>query len=82
MTWIYVPNRPRGFADAEPQNKGDENMENPEIKSLITLIQRLEAVRAEYTITYEGLAEVVEMMKQYAWETEKHDPLKEEAEKS
>ena len=30
----YVPNRPRGFADAEPQNKGHENMENPEIKSI------------------------------------------------
>jgi len=50
--------------------------EECEMKSLIDLIQKLEALRREYTITFEGLAQVVELMKEYAWETEKYHPLK------
>ncbi len=45
-------------------------------EDLIKLIRRLEELREEFTITYDGLAEVVEVMKNFDWETEKNNPLR------
>lgn len=51
-----------------------------EIKDLIRLIERLEALREEFTLTYEGLHEVTGVMTSFAWETEVHHPLHKEKE--
>jgi len=50
---------------------------NEEMLDLIKLIEELDNLRMEHTLTYEGLHKVAELMKDYAWETEKHFPLKE-----
>jgi len=50
---------------------------NEEMLDLIKLIDELDNLRMEHTLTYEGLHKVTELMKDYAWETEKHFPLNE-----
>jgi len=48
---------------------------NEEIKDLIKLIEQLDKLREEYTLTYEGLHKVTGVMVDFAWETQKHHPL-------
>lgn len=48
---------------------------NEEIKDLIELIEKLDKLREEHTITYEGLHQVTGLMANYAWETQTHFPL-------
>ena len=46
-----------------------------EMQDLIKLISKLEELRQEFTLTFEGLHDVTEVMKGFAWETVKHHPL-------
>jgi len=50
---------------------------NEEMLDLIKLIDELDSLRQKHTLTYEGLHKVTELMKDYAWETERHFPLNE-----
>ena len=48
---------------------------NEKIKDLIKLIERLDELREEYTLTYEGFHKVTGLMADYAWDTQVHHPL-------
>ena len=46
-----------------------------EIQDLIKLISRLDELRQEFTLTFEGLHKVTGIMQDFAWETTSHHPL-------
>jgi len=46
-----------------------------EMVDLTILIKKLDELREEFTLTFEGLHQVTELMKDFAWETRKHHPL-------
>ena len=46
-----------------------------EMKDLVKLIEKLDELRQEFTLTFEGLHKVTGVMQDFAWNTSKHFPL-------
>ena len=47
-----------------------------EMLDLVELITKLDELRQEFTLTFEGLHKVTGVMEDFAWETSKHFPLR------